>query len=106
MVHRVLAQPRICGYAAATAEPMSMTLPRRVLPVLLRICADIDSLFIVEVGPFGKDLAEDARAAWLDGGNKTKPADATQYVTLLAQNIADPARREAFTREASQCIHL
>lgn len=78
----------------------------RALPVLLRICAAIDRLFIVEVGPFGVQLAEDARAAWLETGNKNRPADVEQYVALLAQNIEDPERREAFEQEARACIKL
>ena len=83
-----------------------MSTAHRALPVLLRICAAIDRLFIVEVGPFGKEIAEDARAAWLETGNKIRPSDVGQYVALLAQNIADPERREAFVREALACIKL
>jgi hypothetical protein len=78
----------------------------RALPVLVRICAAIDRLFIVEVGPFGQQLAADARAAWLETGNKIRPADVEQYVALLAQNIDDPERREAFVTDAKACIHL
>jgi hypothetical protein len=83
-----------------------MNTAHRALPVLLRICAAIDRLFIVEVGPFGKELAEDARAVWLETGNKIRPSDVEQYVALLAQNIADPERREAFVEEAKACIKL
>jgi hypothetical protein len=78
----------------------------RALPVLLRICAAIDQLFIVEVGPFGQQLAADARAAWLETGNRIRPADVEQYVALLAQNIDDPERREGFVTDAKACIHL
>jgi hypothetical protein len=78
----------------------------RALPILLRICANIDRLFVVEVGPFGRQLAEDARAAWLATGNKTKPSDVEEYVALLAQHIADTERREAFSSEARACIHV
>jgi hypothetical protein len=78
----------------------------RALPVILRICADIDRLFVVEVGPFGRELAEDARAAWLATGNKIKPSDVEEYVGLLAQHIADTERRDAFVSEARACIHL
>jgi hypothetical protein len=78
----------------------------RALPVILRICADIDGLFVVEVGPFGRQLAEDARAAWLATGNKIKPSDVEEYVALLARHIADDERREAFVSEARNCIHV
>lgn len=78
----------------------------RALPVLLRICADIDQVFVVEVGPFGRQLAEDARAAWLATGNKIKPSDVEEYVAMLARHIAEPERRDAFSSEARTCIHL
>ena len=78
----------------------------RALPVLLRICGLIDQLFIVEVGPFGQQLAADARAAWLATGNKLRPADVEQYVALLAQHIEDPERREEFVQDARECIRL
>ena len=74
--------------------------------MLLRICAAIDQLFIVEVGPFGQQLAQDARTAWLETGNKLRPADVEQYVAMLAQYVEDSERREAFVRDALQCIRL
>lgn len=83
-----------------------MAATHRALPVLLRICAAIDQLFIVEVGPFGQQLAADARDAWLETGNRIRPADVEQYVALLAQNIDDPERREAFVTDAKACIRL
>lgn len=83
-----------------------MATAHRALPVLLRICTTIDRLFIVEVGPFGAQLAEDARAAWLATGNKNRPADVEQYVALLAQHIDDVDRREGFIADARQCIHV
>jgi hypothetical protein len=78
----------------------------RALPVLLRICSAVDRLFVVEVGPFGTRLAEDARAAWLATGNKNKPSDVEDYVAMLAANIADREQRGAFVAEARECIHL
>ena len=78
----------------------------RALPMLLRICAVIDQLFIVEVGPFGQQLAEDARSAWLATGNKIRPADIEQYIALLAQHIEDPERRDNFVNDAITCVKL
>ncbi|HEX8012499.1 MAG TPA: hypothetical protein VF814_16435 [Casimicrobiaceae bacterium] len=78
----------------------------RVLPVLLRMCAAIDRLFVVEVGPFGQKLAEDVREAWLESGNKVRPADVEQYVALLARRIDDPKRRAVFVTGAKACIRL
>jgi len=83
-----------------------MASTHRALPVLLRICAVIDQLFVVEVGPFGQQLAADARTEWLATGNRLRPADVEQYVALLAQYIEDPERRDAFVRDAMECIRL
>jgi hypothetical protein len=83
-----------------------MAAPHRALPTLLRICAVIDQLFIVEVGPFGRQLAEDARIAWLETGNKIRPADIEQYIALLAEHIEDGERREAFVTDAMNCVKL
>ena len=83
-----------------------MAATHRALPTLLRICALIDQLFIVEVGPFGQQLTEDARNAWLATGNKIRPADIEQYIALLAQYIEDPERREAFVNDALSCVKL
>lgn len=78
----------------------------RALPVLLRICAAIDRVFIAEVGPVGANFAYQARGAWLATGNKNRPADAQQYAELLAKHIGDPERREEFIEEAKGCIRL
>lgn len=78
----------------------------RALPILLRICAAIDRLFVVEVGPFGSRLAEEARVAWLATSNKTKPSDIEEYVALLATSIDDRERRDAFIAEALECVKL
>lgn len=83
-----------------------MATTHRALPTLLRICARIDRVFVVEVGPFGRQLTEDARTAWLKTGNKIRPADIEQYVALLAVHIADPERRDAFVTEAMNCVKL
>ena len=78
----------------------------RAMPLLLRICAAIDDLFIAEVGPQGAKLVEEARKAWLATGNRSRPADAYAYVHQLAQHIRDPERREDFVEEAKDCIRL
>ena len=78
----------------------------RAMPVLLRICEAIDRLFVAEVGPSAKKLIEEARRAWLATGNKNRPADAQQYVLLLARHIRDGERREEFVEEAKDCIKL
>jgi hypothetical protein len=76
----------------------------RASPVLLRICAAIDRLFVLEVGPLGAKRVGQARVAWLATGNKNRPSDVEQYVALLAQHITDGERREEFIEEAKARI--
>ena len=96
----------IAGEPVPVHAETIVTDTHRALPILLRICANIDRLFVIEVGPFGAQLAQDARTTWLASGNKVRPADVEQYVALLAEHIGDPERREAFIDEARQCIHV
>ena len=37
--------------------------PFRVLPILKNLCAQIDELYIEEVGPFGTMVTEEVRAS-------------------------------------------
>jgi hypothetical protein len=76
----------------------------RASPVLLRICAAIDRMFLLEVGPLGAKRVEQARVAWLATGNKNRPSDVEQYIGLLAQHIEDGERREEFIEEAKARI--
>ena len=83
-----------------------MASTHRALPVLLRICAVIDQLFIVEVGPFGQQLAADARTEWLATGNRLRPADVERFVELgrttdkllWARELRDWVRNELIPR--------
>jgi hypothetical protein len=54
------AGPAYCRIYTLTEAAMENA--HRALPFLLRICAAIDRLFIMEVGPFGTQLAQDARS--------------------------------------------
>jgi hypothetical protein len=105
-MHEADRNPLRARSRSAPLKGRTMANAYRALPVLLRICAAIDRLFVVEVGPFGMQLAEDARAAWLSTGNKNRPADVDQYLALLAQHIDEGDRRNAFVAEARNCIHV
>jgi hypothetical protein len=87
-------------------EETDVAMAHRAVPLLLRICAAIDDLFIDEVGPQGAKLVEGARKVWLATGNRSRPADAQEYVYLLAQYIRDPGQRADFVEEAKHCIRL
>ena len=83
-----------------------MTGTNHVIPLLLEMCAAIDTAFVEETGPFGQMLCADARAAWIATGNKLKPADVVGYVRLLAAEIDEPARRAAFVARALALIGM
>lgn len=80
--------------------------PFRVLPILNSLCAQIDELYIEEVGPFGTMVAEEVRAKWLATGNKVRTTDVDQYIGLLAEQLDDPWKRSEFVMRARQLVGI
>jgi hypothetical protein len=80
--------------------------PFRVLPLLEKLCAAIDEMFVEETGPFGAMVVEEARAKWLATGNKMKTTDVDQYIQLLALQLDDPWKRSEFVMRARQLIGM
>lgn len=78
--------------------------PYRVVPILQGLCAAIDELYIEEGGPFGKRMAEEARAKWVATGNKVRTTDVDQYTLHLAEQLDDPWRRSEFIVRARALI--
>ncbi|MEI6413332.1 MAG: hypothetical protein WCP34_03590 [Pseudomonadota bacterium] len=81
-----------------------MTGHHRTLPILARICDRIDELFIEEVGPFGQLVAAESRETWLAAGSQVRTSDVRNYINLLAKEIPESGRREAFVFRAD--VHL
>jgi len=78
-------------------------------PLLARMCAGVDEIFVEYVGPFGELLIGEARNAWLGAGNKMRSSDIESYVALLARAIDDTGRRAQFVlraREHAGVAHL
>lgn len=81
-----------------------MTGPFRALPILQKLCAEIDLIYIEEVGPFGQMVTAEAREAWLASGNKLRTRDVEQYIALLALEIDDQEKRVEFVGRAKQLL--
>jgi hypothetical protein len=76
----------------------------RALAILQKLCAEIDLIYIEEVGPFGQMVTAEAREAWLASGNKTRTRDVEQYIALLALEIDDQGKRIEFITRAKQLL--
>lgn len=78
-----------------------MTEPHRSLTILLKLCDQIDELFIEEVGPFGQLVVTETRESWLDTGPRVKTTDVRLYIDLLAREIPDADHRQHFLAKAN-----
>jgi hypothetical protein len=87
---------------AAGSRPNAMNDTHRMLPLLARMSAGVDEIFVEYVGPFGELLIGEARSAWLRSGNKMHSSDIESYIALLAREIDDAARRAQFVLRAHQ----
>jgi hypothetical protein len=78
-----------------------MASTHRALPVLLRICALIEQLFIVEVGPFGQQLDPSAHpgdgtaARQSDAGHATAHQEAESSTSSESSRVAPSPCLEA-----------
>jgi hypothetical protein len=94
------------GAMPARKSIANMPGPFRVLPILQNLCAQIDELYIEEVGPFGTMVAEEVRAKWLATGNKVRTSDVDQYILLLAEQLDEPWKRSEFVMRARQLVGI
>jgi len=96
-----MATPLLESSAAnGSRRPVNDT--HRMLPLLARMCAGVDEIFVEFVGPFGEMLTTEARTAWLGEGNKMRSSDIEGYIALLARQIDDVARRTQFVQRARE----
>lgn len=70
-----------------------------VLPVVERICAQINNIFIRFVGPIAPMLCEECFERWSAVG-ETGPRGLGRYITMLSQHIPTVEHRAAFILEA------
>src|SRR5213082_2053777 len=98
--------PGRSGRATTRKSIANMPGPFRVLPILKNLCAQIDELYIEEVGPFGTMVTEEVRAKWLATGNKVRTTDVDQYIGMLAEQLDDPWKRSEFVMRARQLVGI
>lgn len=72
---------------------------RHVLPIVERICAQINKIFIRYVGPIAPMICEECFVRWL-AESQTGPRAMGRYIALLAENIPSVGQRAAFIQEA------
>jgi hypothetical protein len=80
---------------------ISMT-EKHIFPIVIKICRNIDGLFMTYVGPVGNLLCEEAFTQWKQT-YKPGPLEIPYYIDMLAVQIPDDDQKTKFAKEA---IHL
>lgn len=76
---------------------------KMLLPVVRRMVAQLDQLFVEFAGPVAPELVGDVFAHWLISG-KTGPSGLSRYVEGLAQLLDNPADQARFTTRARDVV--
>lgn len=76
---------------------------KHILPIVLRICRNIDNLFLTYVGPVGNLLTEETFSQWRDA-HKPGPLEIPYYISMLAEQMPDSEQKTRFSKEAMHLI--
>lgn len=76
---------------------------KKILPVVARMVAQADGLFVESVGPIGFELAEIAFRKWL-GEGKTGPSGVRRYLLALSEHLDDLEQRKAFLLKSERLL--
>jgi hypothetical protein len=76
---------------------------KKILPLVARMVAQADELFVECVGPIGFELAEAAFKKWLVEG-KTGPSGLRRYLVALSEHLEDLEQRKAFVLKAERVL--
>jgi len=79
------------------------TKEKMLLPLVRRMVAQLDQLFVEFAGPVAPELVGDVFAHWLISG-KTGPSGLSRYVEGLAQLLDNPADQARFTARARDIV--
>jgi len=74
-----------------------------LLPVVTRMLAQLDNLFVDFAGPVGIELAKDVYRQWLRAG-KTGPSALRQYAFSLRMQLDNPTEQQAFAQRADALL--
>lgn len=80
-----------------------MVQTKKILPVVARMIAQADQLFVDVVGPIGFELAETAFQKWLSEG-KTGPSGLRRYLLALSEHLDGAEQRNAFLVNAERAL--
>ena len=78
---------------------------RRVLPVVIRIRENIDTLFLRYVGPVGDSICSDTYAEWVKSGS-IGPSGLLRYIQMISVEIPNPKQSDEFKQQAAKLIRL
>jgi hypothetical protein len=76
---------------------------KHILPVVIRICRNIDNLFLTYVGPVGGLLCEEIFSQWKTT-HKPSPLEIPYYINMLAEQVPDSDEKVRFSKEAMHLI--
>jgi hypothetical protein len=76
---------------------------KHILPIVIRICRNIDNLFLTYVGPVGSLLCEEVFNQWKIT-HKPGPLEIPYYIKMLAEQMPDSDNKARFSKEAMHLI--
>jgi hypothetical protein len=76
---------------------------KHILPIVIRICRNIDNLFLTYVGPVGNLLCEETFRNWQET-HKPSPLEIPYYINMLAEQVPDNDEKVRFSKEAMHLI--
>ena len=76
---------------------------KKVIPLVAKMIAQSDQLFVGVIGPIGLELAEGVFKKWLAEG-KTGPSGLRRYVIALSEQLDDVEQRKTFLARAERLL--
>lgn len=76
---------------------------KHIFPIVIRICQNIDNLFLTYVGPVGSLLSEEIFSQWKQT-HKPSPLEIPYYINMLAEQVPDQEKKVRFAKEAMHLI--
>ena len=80
-----------------------MEKPKKIMPLVVQMIAQLDALFVEFVGPIGIELASAALHKWLAEG-KTGPSALRRYAQALSEQLDSPSERKEFLVKAERLL--
>jgi hypothetical protein len=91
------------NFASQSSASDKGTKEKMLLPLVRRMVAQLDQLFVEFAGPVAPELVGDVFAYWLSSG-KTGPSGLSRYIEGLARLLDNPADQVRFTTRARDIV--